>query len=195
MRFIKWVVNPAILLRRRLEGMMATSSQIFLFVWLSGRRPSALDPAAGKRSSVQVESKTGVVLLDNDTRGALDGLGANSSPVRKKRGSVSWAVPGEEGPLVVERVVPSLHSAFPHRPGHSNPLSPSGTPRSSRACVPLRAAVPFPPAGSSPPSPVHPQPLLPSLLSLYLLIPAVLICPLWRSVRAQRVEAGGGDQT
>ena len=34
-RPIKWVVNPAILLRRRLEGMTATSSQIFLFVWKS----------------------------------------------------------------------------------------------------------------------------------------------------------------
>ena len=30
MRFIKWVVKPAILLRRRLEGMVATSSVIFL---------------------------------------------------------------------------------------------------------------------------------------------------------------------
>ena len=30
MRFIKCVVKPAILLRRRLEGMVATSSVIFL---------------------------------------------------------------------------------------------------------------------------------------------------------------------
>ena len=34
-RLIKWVVNPAILLRRRFDGMTATSSQIFLFVWKS----------------------------------------------------------------------------------------------------------------------------------------------------------------
>jgi hypothetical protein len=34
-RLIKWVVNPAILLRRRFDGMTATSSQIFLLVWKS----------------------------------------------------------------------------------------------------------------------------------------------------------------
>ena len=49
-----------------------------------GENRSALDPGVGRGSSVQVKSKTGVVLLDNDTRGALDGLGANSAPARRK---------------------------------------------------------------------------------------------------------------
>lgn len=35
MRRIRWVVKPAILLRRRFEGTMATSSITFLLVWKS----------------------------------------------------------------------------------------------------------------------------------------------------------------
>eukprot|EP00445_Apocalathium_hangoei_P071504 CAMPEP_0204168052 /NCGR_PEP_ID=MMETSP0361-20130328/40394_1 /ASSEMBLY_ACC=CAM_ASM_000343 /TAXON_ID=268821 /ORGANISM="Scrippsiella Hangoei, Strain SHTV-5" /LENGTH=159 /DNA_ID=CAMNT_0051125453 /DNA_START=15 /DNA_END=494 /DNA_ORIENTATION=+ len=33
--FMRWVANPAILLRKRFEGMLATSSEIFLFIWNS----------------------------------------------------------------------------------------------------------------------------------------------------------------
>eukprot|EP00446_Apocalathium_sp_SHHI-4_P038082 CAMPEP_0177314308 /NCGR_PEP_ID=MMETSP0368-20130122/11865_1 /TAXON_ID=447022 ORGANISM="Scrippsiella hangoei-like, Strain SHHI-4" /NCGR_SAMPLE_ID=MMETSP0368 /ASSEMBLY_ACC=CAM_ASM_000363 /LENGTH=135 /DNA_ID=CAMNT_0018773449 /DNA_START=29 /DNA_END=436 /DNA_ORIENTATION=+ len=33
--FMRWVANPAILLCKRFEGMLATSSEIFLFIWKS----------------------------------------------------------------------------------------------------------------------------------------------------------------
>ena len=38
MRFIKWVVKPAILLRMRLEGTIATSPTTRLLVWKSSVR-------------------------------------------------------------------------------------------------------------------------------------------------------------
>jgi hypothetical protein len=64
MRFIRWVVKPAILFRRRFEGMMATSSAIRLLVlvaerveWRSatrerqGKAPAAYASGAGRTGS------------------------------------------------------------------------------------------------------------------------------------------------
>ena len=47
MRFIKCVVKPAILLRRRLEGMVATSSVIFLLTLRCPLNPDTVAPSGG----------------------------------------------------------------------------------------------------------------------------------------------------
>lgn len=105
MRFIRCVVKPAILLRRRLDGMMATSSQIFLLTWLfrgAGRGRSVLGcPFAPCRHreqvrvrDSQVKGQTRVVLLDDDARSALDGLGTDAAPARRAQlGSVTGSPP------------------------------------------------------------------------------------------------------
>lgn len=84
--------------------MIATSSQIFLLVWL--RTGRAVSPASCERarlgSDLQVESKTGVVLLDDDTRGTLDGLGANATHLwERERQSSAPLVPSREGSAAV----------------------------------------------------------------------------------------------
>lgn len=104
-RFIKWVVKPAILFRSRLEGMMATSSAIRLLVLQDRtedtpdgqRQPQQNEREEGERDALEVKRESRVELLDHHSRSSLDSLGAYSSLEKSKRTTTRRSVrtPGQ----------------------------------------------------------------------------------------------------